>query len=84
MKKLIPFAFLFATLLLTSCQKEYGYYSSSRLKVVVDLTDAVNRLDEQNEGDFELDKDHAVRVQLFLYDASGNLYADQCDYVDGY
>lgn len=84
MKKIIPFAFLFATLLLTSCQKEYGYYSSSRLKVVVDLTDAVNRLDEQNEGDFELDKDHAVRVQLFLYDASGNLYADQCDYVDGY
>ena len=54
MKKLIPFAFLFATLLLTSCQKEYGYYSSSRLKVVVDLTDAImivyHSLGQQQEG----------------------------------
>lgn len=84
MKKFIPITLLFAALLVTSCQKEYGYYSTSRLKVVVDLTDALNGLDEQNEGDFVLDEDHAVRVQLFLYDTQGHLYADQYDYVDGY
>ena len=85
-KSLISFSLFLITLslLFTSCQKEYGYYSSSRLKVVADLTDAVYELDEQNEGDFVLDKEYALRVQYFLYDAHGNLFADASELVDGY
>ena len=84
MKKILSLTLLFAVLLLCSCRKEYGYYSSVRLKVVVDLTDAVYGLDEQNEGDFVLDDEYALRVKYFLYDAHGNLFADESEYVDGY
>lgn len=84
MKKIIPLVLSLATLLLASCQKEYGHYAYSRLKVVVDLTDAINSFEEQNEGDLTPDRDHAVRVTYFVYDADGNLYADVSEYADDY
>jgi len=71
-------------LLLASCQKEYGYYSTSRLKVVAGLESAIAHFEEQNEGDLVPDDDHAVRVNYFVYDADGNLYADASEYANDY
>ena len=84
MKKPIPFTLILCLLVLASCQKEYGYYSSCRLKVVTDLSTAISHFEEQNEGDLTPDKDHAVRIKYFLYDADGNLFADVSEYANDY
>lgn len=76
--------FILPALFLISCQKEYGYYDESRLKIVADLASALAGFEEQNEGDFILDEDHAVRVNYFVYDAAGNLCADAAEYASDY
>ena len=84
MKRISLLALLMVPLLFTSCLKEYGHYSTSRLNIYVDPTDALYNLDEITEGDFLLDAKHILRVQTFIYDDRGNLFDHQQTFVKQY
>lgn len=84
MQKKLLLSLLVIPLLFLSCAKEEGHYSNSRLKVNVDLDEALLDLEEVNEGDFTLDSKHRIRVQNFLYTANGVLIDVLTDHCEQY